>query len=254
MATLDYGQTFGTVVAGHADAATLSVHCPNERLPSHEHASAYICVVLSGGFRETRRSLEADRRAGEIIVHPSGERHADAFGPDGALCLNLHLGTAPAQPLSRRADPELASAIHQLASEVARGPVSDRLDAEALSVEIIHRLTRAQTAAQPSGGVERVLQALDDDPAKDWSLSQLAEVAGRHPAHLARAFRRRTGLTLGAYRRRRRLTALCLDLRLGRGPLSQLALDHGYADQAHMSREFRRFAGASPAAWRRQAR
>jgi AraC family transcriptional regulator len=34
-------------------------------------------------------------------------------------------------------------------------------------------------------------------------------------------------------------------------PLSQIALDCGFADQAHLTRLFRRIAGVSPAVWRR---
>jgi AraC family transcriptional regulator len=254
MSTLDHGQTFGQVAAGPAAGTTLSLHGADEVLPDHEHASAYVCVVLAGGFRETGSHCDAERRTGEVIVHPAGDRHADAFGPEGALCLNLHLGRAETQPLARRADPALASLICGLAAETARGEAGDRLEAEALTTEILDRLTGPGRQGDDGCCIDRVLQALDDAPAHDWSLTALAEIAGRHPTHLARAFRRRTGLTLGAYRRRRRLTRLCLDLRFGRAALSELALEHGYADQAHMSREFRGFTGLTPAAWRRQAR
>lgn len=254
MSQLRYGQTFGEVAAGPAPGVTLSRHAGGQALPAHIHESAYVCLVLSGGFRESGGRGEAERLAGEVIVHPGGERHADAFGPDGALCLNLHLGDEEAQPLARRAEPGLAVAIQALAAETARGEAGDRLAAEALVAEIVHRLGRPEAQPADADCVDRVLRALDEAPARAWTLAALAEIAGRHPTHLARVFRRRTGVTLGAWRRRRRLTALTLDLRFGRAPLSELALDHGYADQAHMTREFRAFAGASPAAWRRQAR
>jgi AraC family transcriptional regulator len=254
MSMLDHGQTFGQVAAGPSAAVTLSLHAPDQRLPDHEHACAYVCVVLSGGFREHGRGGDNERRAGEIIVHPAGDRHGDAFGAAGALCLNLHLGGAAAEPLSRRAGPELACLIQALAAETARGAAGDGLHADALAGEILACLSAPQDGRQDGCCVHRVLQALDQAPGADWSLEALAEIADRHPTHLARAFRRRTGLTLGAWRRRRRLTRLSLDLRLGRTPLAELALEHGYADQAHMSREFRSFAGVSPAAWRRAAR
>lgn len=254
MSMLDHGQTFGQVAAGPAAGTTLSLHAADQRLPDHEHASAYVCVVLAGGFRETGSRGDAERRAGEIIVHPMGDRHADAFGCEGALCLNLHLGQAEVAPLARRAEPELAIVIHQLAAETAKGLSGDLLSCEALTAEIVGRLTRPDTGDADPDCIGRVLRALDEAPGHDWSLTALAEIAGRHPTHLARAFRRRTGMTVGAYRRRRRLTALSLDLRLGRVSLAELALDHGYADQAHMTRDFRSFAGVSPAAWRRQAR
>jgi AraC family transcriptional regulator len=254
MSMLDHGQTFGQVAAGPSAGVTLSLHAPDQRLAEHEHACAYVCVVLSGGFRERSRGGEAERRAGEIIVHPVGDRHGDAFGAAGALCLNLHLAGVEVEPLARRAGPGLAGLIQALAAETARGAAGDRLEAEALSAEILDGLKDAAARGDDGCCIDRVLQALDDAPAHDWSLTALAEIAGRHPTHLARAFRRRTGLTLGAYRRRRRLTRLCIDLRFGSTALSELALEHGYADQAHMSREFRGFIGQSPAAWRNKAR
>jgi AraC family transcriptional regulator len=134
--------------------------------------------------------------------------------------------------------------------------------AEALVAELaalaqgreLHIARFAQRQRGVADCVARVLQALDDAPEEHWTLDALAQIAGRHPTHLARAFRACTGISVGAYRRRRRLTRLALDLRMGRTPLSILALEHGYADQAHMSREFRAFAGVSPAVWRRQTR
>ena len=253
MAALDPGETFGQVVSGPAPGVTLSRHAAGQTLPLHEHAQAYVCVVLSGTFAECDPRGEAVRRAGEVVVHPSGDRHGDVFGPQGALCLNLHLATDLDLPVARRAESGLARAVDELAAEVAKGMFGDRLGAEALGAEIVDRLSR--TDADPDADcVARVLQALDDAPQADWSLTDLADLARRHPNHLARAFRARTGITLGAYRRRRRLTRLCLDLRLGRAPLAELALDHGYADQAHMSREFRAFAGMAPGAYRQAAR
>lgn len=252
MTSLLAGETYGEVACGPVAGVTLSRHSPDHALPMHEHASAYVCAVLAGGFREQDPRGEAHRSAGQVIVHPAGQRHADAFGPRGALCLNLHIERAP-DSLARAAGPDMARAIDELAAEVAKGGQGDRLAADSLRAEVLDLLTRPRVADDPTG-VGRVLQALDDAPAADWSLGSLAAVAQRHPNHLARTFRTRMGVSLGAYRRRRRLIGLCLDLRLGTEPLSGLALDHGYADQAHMSREFRAFSGLSPSAYRRAAR
>lgn len=252
MTSLAAGETFGEVAAGPAAGMTLSRHRPDHALPLHEHAGAYVCAVLAGGFHEHDPRGEAERGAGEIILHPAGQRHADTFGAHGALCLNLQIDP-PCEPLARRAEPALARALTELAAEVAKGGQGDGLTAAGLKAEVLDRLVRPETRADLDC-VARVLRALDEAPAADWTLEALAGIAGRHPTHLARAFRTRTGLTLGAYRRRRRLIDLCLDLRLGREPLSALAHDHGYADQAHMSRAFRAFSGATPAAYRRRAR
>jgi AraC-like DNA-binding protein len=40
----------------------------------------------------------------------------------------------------------------------------------------------------------------------------------------------------------------------GSMPLSQIALDTGFAEQSHFTRVFRRVVGASPGAWQRERR
>jgi AraC family transcriptional regulator len=223
------------------------------RLPFHEHAGAYACVVLSGSFLERGAIGEAECRAGDIIVHPSGERHADDFGGGGALCLNLQLAEREAQPAARRADISILRAADELAAEIAKGESGDRLVADSLIAELGDLSGLALKRGVTDDCVARVLEALNDGPDADWTLENLAEIAGRHPTHLARAFRSRLGVSVGVYRRRRRLTRLALDLRLSNVSLATLALQHGYADQAHMTREFRAFAGLSPARWRKLA-
>jgi AraC family transcriptional regulator len=253
MPSLVPGQTFGEIANGLAAGATLSRHSPDHRLPLHEHEGAYACIVLSGSFRERDAGSETVHRAGDVIVHPAGERHADDFGRSGALCLNLRIdATLVVNPGGRRADPVTIRAADELAAEIAKGEHGDRLVAEALVAELAALAPACR--APVADCVARVLQALDDAPEEHWTLTALAQLAGRHPTHLARAFRARTGVSVGAYCRRRRLTRLALDLRMGCAPLSILALEHGYADQAHMSREFRAFAGVPPAIWRRLAR
>jgi AraC family transcriptional regulator len=255
MPPLSPGQTFGEIAQGPVPGATLSRHCADHRLPFHEHAGAYLCIVLSGTFREHDTQTDVVRRAGDIIVHPAGARHADHFGHAGALCLNVPIAEYEVGAAARRADAAIQRAADELAAEVAKGVQGDRLIAAGALAELTGLAVReAHSPARAEDCVARVLQALDDAPDEQWTLDDLARLAGRHPTHLARAFRDRTGLSVGAYRRRRRLTRLALDLRLGRVPLATLAVQHGYADQAHMSREFRAFAGVSPAAWRRQQR
>jgi AraC family transcriptional regulator len=267
MPPLSPGQTFGEIAQGPVPGATLSRHCADHQLPFHEHAGAYVCIVLSGTFREHDTHGDAVRRAGDIIVHPAGARHADDFGQAGALCLNLPIADSVAglaahgvAPAARRADPAIQRAADELAAEVAKGAHGDRLIAASALAELtalahVRGLAVRETCSRTRGDcVARVLQALDDAPDEPWTLEDLARLAERHPTHLARAFRDRTGLSVGAYRRRRRLTRVALDLRLSRVSLAALALQHGYADQAHMCREFRAFAGVSPAAWRRLQR
>lgn len=258
MRTPDRNVTHGLRIAAPCDGAALSLHAPHDSLPQHEHPSAYVCVVLAGAFVESGLNLELERRAGDIVFHPPGERHADQFGAAGARCLNLDVHVA--RPAVRRASATFRVAAQTLAEQAALGPEGDRLCAESALAEIVSELRdklreeRQVSPARGKGPVDRVAEALDDQPERPWTLEELARIANRHPTHLARAFRNTVGVSIGEYRRRKRLVALSLNLRCTSDALGDLALAHGYADQAHMTREFRRFAGCSPGAWRRHFR
>jgi AraC family transcriptional regulator len=243
MTLLAFGENLGRVHIGPRDAAvqaSLSLHEPEHRSRPHEHASPYICVVLGGGFVEG----EHQRRGGEMIVHPSGARHVDRIGVEGALCLNLHLGDEPARPSAARVDLERRRLAEALAAELVLG--ADTLTAASLAHELAEgALTIPHERSDPAC-VRRLLQALDDQPEADWTLAALAKLADRHPAHAARQFRRAIGMTLGGWRRRRRATRAGLDLRTGTASLAEIASRHGYADQAHMTRDLRALAGRTP--------
>jgi AraC family transcriptional regulator len=245
--------TLGIPIASPCEGAALSLHAPGEVLPWHEHRRAYVCVVLAGAFVESAGSQEGHRRAGDVVLHLAGERHADRFGPDGGCCLNLQIPAAVKRNEVRRADAVFRTAAENLAMQAALGAAADRLAAESAYAEMRASLLGAGPRAA-NAPIDRVIEALDDAPQRDWTLAELAALAGRHPTHLARAFREKTGLSIGAYRRRRKVAALALALRCTDEPLGRLAQAHGFADQAHMTREFRRAAGCAPGEWRRRFR
>lgn len=253
MTTLAYGRTYGDVFEAPATRlkATLSLHPAHADTPPHAHENDYVCLVLAGRFCERTAHGEAEWRAGDAVVHRGDETHQDRFGPEGARCLNLHAPDGLAvEPGGRRCDPEARSLAEALAAEIAVG--GDGLGVEALTAELMARLFETEVEGLDDGDwIGRVIEAIDAAPDRAWRLDELANIAGRHPTHLARAFRRRTGLSLGAWRRRRRVTELCLRLRRDETPLAELAADLGYADQAHMTREFRALSATAPGAWRR---
>ncbi len=249
------GRHFGEGLAGPA-GVTLSVYEPGARLPLHEHEEAHLCVVLEGGYAQDARRAEHALSPGAVGVHPAGDRHANTFGAGGAVCLNLALdiGQDPHERGVTRLPPRLRHAAQSLATLTALNRPSDSLEAESLVALLAGEALSRKPAAKDPTAVGRVMQALDDFPERSWTLGELARVSDRHPTHLARAFARVTGSSIGAYRRLQRLRRLTLDLRASGDSLSELALRHGYADQAHMTREFRRAAGAPPGVWRRKAR
>lgn len=98
--------------------------------------------------------------------------------------------------------------------------------------------------------VRCVRELLVRDPAAPLSLHELAEHAGCSGFHLARSFRRATGLSLHAYRLRLRLAAALARLQEGERDLAGLAQDLGFSSQSHLGAVFRQAVGVAPGAAR----
>lgn len=81
-------------------------------------------------------------------------------------------------------------------------------------------------------------------------IADLAREVGWSRRHLADQLRRETGLAPKAAARVIRFERACDRLRFTTDPLSTVAADCGYVDQAHLSRDFRDLAGQTATAWR----
>jgi AraC family transcriptional regulator len=101
--------------------------------------------------------------------------------------------------------------------------------------------------------LERARAQLHEEFVTPPSLDRLAVEAGVHRAHLARAFRKHYGCTIGDYVRQRRIAHACHRLSMTDTPISDIALDAGFADQSHFTTTFKRLVGATPGEFRSQA-
>ena len=72
---------------------------------------------------------------------------------------------------------------------------------------------------------------------------------GTSPFHLARVFRRESGLTIHAYVHQLRLRT-ALERVMDREDLSRVAVDLGYATHSHFTASFRRSFGVPPSSLR----
>ena len=111
---------------------------------------------------------------------------------------------------------------------------------------------RQSTQAAHSAAVTRVLEALADQPARRFSLDELARIAFTSRFHLARIFRRQIGLSIHEHQARLRLAGVLDQLAAGADDLTRLALDAGFSSHSHLTREFVRRVGCAPSAYRRR--
>jgi AraC-like DNA-binding protein len=84
-------------------------------------------------------------------------------------------------------------------------------------------------------------------------VGELALLARLSATHFSRVFKRSFGVTPRDYVMRARLERAKTLLAGTSAPLSQVALDCGFCDQAHMSRIFHQVVGTTPSRWRKQS-
>ena len=252
--TLAFGVTYDMVAARTAcgQLLTLTSHRSDNEIPPHRHTNDYLCIVLAGGFHEQEGNRSHERQSGCVFTHHAGETHHDRFGSRGAVCVNLHFSTGePGPSIEGMCPPPASVAAHRLAFELASRS-REELTLASLAAEIMGDLQPGGDYRSDRGQwIDRVIEAISDEPDRRWSLRELAEIANRHPVHVAQTFRAKTGVSLGAYQRSRRLTRLSLALRQTNIPLAMLAGEFGYCDQSHMAFEFRAAFGVSPGRFRR---
>jgi len=104
------------------------------------------------------------------------------------------------------------------------------------------------------GSVPAALSAalayIDDHLDQPLRVPDLAARAGLSPFRFDQRLRALFGLSAGQYLSRLRIGRACDRLRHTEAPLSELALECGYADQAAFTRQFHKSVGLTPGAYR----
>ena len=212
-------------------------------------------AVLEGELREPTAKSAVELKAGDVRISPSMAHSLD-FGPRGARCLMMDVDLPRGHTLDRSLflhdDERLARLAAALAGAVAEDPAVRQdggrfLRIEALEAELLAQVERRRSGriAPPPAWLASVRELLHDEPLS-WRVSELAEWAGVHRVHLARAFRDHFGTTVSAYSRRLRVRQAVRLIERSGLPLSQIAVEAGFADQAHLTRVIRGALGTTP--------
>ncbi|WP_111414675.1 AraC family transcriptional regulator [Billgrantia lactosivorans] len=141
--------------------------------------------------------------------------------------------------------------LEQAASRHLNTAQSDRLAATFLGC--LHARLGATTPTPPMRRLDLVKldRFIDRHLASSISVADLAAQACLSEAHFRSRFREQTGLSPWQYVRRRRLEAARRLLEESRMPLSQIALNTGFAHQSALSHAFRSAYGHPPSQLRR---
>jgi AraC family transcriptional regulator len=225
----------------------------------HTHDLASLAFCVEGPFEETfgRSWREVGTRS--LLVRPGGEPHANRY-PARAPSRTLIIEPLPHVLDEIRSESRVLDAPNYLESPTfavlgrrldleSQNPDSvSPLAIEALVYELIVWMTRHVAVGNGRGPhwLSRVRDYLHSSFMRTISLSDLATIAGVHPSHLAKAFRRVHGVTIGEYVRRLRVEHAAALLKQQQLSLAETALACGFHDQSHFTRVFAGVFGISP--------
>ena len=232
---------------------------------SHAHAHANLTFVLQGSIDESVSDGARRLRACDAVLKPAGTVHSDRCGPVGARTLVVEFREPALAPADEPGTPgsyaflegpEVVRAALGVLDAVRRDSPSTGEDLAEIVVEMLALApspTGARRARQEPWLAE-VRALLHDGFAAPVRVHELASSVQRHPVYLARAFRRRHGCSVTAYRRRLQVCEAARRLAAGDEALASVAASSGFSDQAHLCRAFRRALGVSPGQFRRRIR
>jgi AraC-like DNA-binding protein len=163
-------------------------------------------------------------------------------------------------PLSAADDDPLHSVVSMLSGELAgdapgQHTVLDRLLDVLLVLAIRRGFQHARAprwyAASLDPRLRPALSAMHADPARGWTVPELAALGGMSRAAFARNFHRALGRPPVRYLTDWRMTVARDHLRTGDLTLAQIAARTGYATPYAFAAAFRRHHGQPPGQWRR---
>ncbi|ATC32061.1 AraC family transcriptional regulator [Caulobacter vibrioides] len=226
-----------------------------DHVDEHSHDDAHFVLATHGRYITTAAGPETE---GPVLVYnPPGVVHRDRFFDGGGCFLAVSFdatdwraladaGAGPAIDALRLTGSQARSAALRLTRALLTR------DAESLSLEGLSLELAAQALAPPRQSEKRPAWLdlaetfLADTFDQPIGVADLARVAGVHPVHLARGYRRWMGAAPGDRLRTRRLERAADLLMRGRDPIGEVALASGFCDQSHLNRQFVRAYGVTP--------
>lgn len=188
------------------------------------------------------------------------------------VCADLHFEGEDFNPVVQALPPYLCIAlsklhgIDQIVSLLFDEAFNDKCGRRALvdrlfEVMLIQVLRYVMEEGEVSSGmlagmahpkIRHALVAMHEQPAKPWSLDQLAQICAMSRSLFANTFRTIVGCTPGNYLQAWRIRLAQKALRQNT-PLKMIATEVGYGSDAALSRAFKSHSGMTPREWKLHA-
>lgn len=220
--------------------------------PTYEAATPRLVLPAHGAtqFRLAGQTVLAD---GVTVFGLPGqlpyEMKPCAAQPRTSIVVSMPQGTAPwpVQPAAWLLTPRALWRLRRHWRALARGDAATPSTPALLQSELRAAVRLPDHGDRGAAAVQRARQFMAGQGSAGWTLHDVADAACCSLFHLARQFRRHTGLSLHGYRQRLRLAAALQRLEDGERDLAALAYELGYCSQSHLGEAFRRDIGVTPA-------
>jgi AraC family transcriptional regulator len=229
--------------------------------PTHHHERDYFFLLLGGDYREGTSGRMNEFVPVSAGFNPKHVPHSGDAGRAGAHLFTIefadgflrkHMASVPGDTVLDFGTREIVWTALRLFRCFRQRETADNLSFESIACELVGTAQSREDYAHDAAPVwvRRVRDQLDAALSGGVSVSDLAHEAGVHPVHLARVFRKVTGVSPGEYLQRARADRACDLLLNSEMPLSDVAAECGFYDQSHMTRILRRYSQTTPKALR----
>ncbi|MGI9280169.1 MAG: cupin domain-containing protein [Endozoicomonas sp.] len=209
-----------------------------------------------------------------LIFYPRPVPHTIRAEKDSnteVVCAEVHYGAGPSNPLASSLPSMISIPVNRdhrfketvewlfeeaFGSKCARQLVMDRL-CEVLIVQLLrwvinnHQVDVGLMAGLADSRLARSMEAIHKEPAKNWNLVELAELANMARSRFAAHFREVNGQTPGDYIATWRVEVAKTHLKKGKR-VGWVANEVGYENTSTLARIFRSRTGISPKEWQKQ--
>jgi len=240
----------------------------DHRFARHTHEQFGIGLLFSGAQKSLSGRGVVEAEAGDLItVNPNEVHDGSPIGEARSWSI-LYFDPAIMDGLAREVaeggvrrseiprpvihDRLLADRFRALFSAVTGNEERRRCEELLLSViaDAMRETVMGEVPERVPHSIAYARSLIDDDPAAEISLADLARESGLSRFQVLRAFARATGFTPHAYLVQARVH-LARRLIARGAPLAEAAFESGFADQSHMTRAFVSRYGLTPGAYAR---
>jgi len=256
MEILTEGQYFGNNVKTGDHGVfecCLTEYQDNNMIDHHYHTNAYLSILINGGYWEHNTNETINVKAGDILFRPQYYSHQNTFNSKHNTCFNVEFKTDWEHQIGVklklpkgyvRYTPSQIPSLYKLLIAFKfdfNGDLTSELMYDWLFVINQKTLNDSKLPC-----VESASKIVESELCKYHSLSKLAERVHVHPVYLARAFKKKKGITLGEYQLRKKLTNAVSMLLNSSATISCISFANGFYDDAHFIRSFKAFYNISP--------